>query len=88
MAEAEEGREVAKGKTLERNTLRTPSRDSVPSALERIRHAARRDKQLRFTALLHHVYARERLQQAYLALKREAAAGVDGETWQHYGERL
>ena len=25
---------------------------------------------------------------AYLALKRDAAAGVDGETWQHYGENL
>ena len=87
-AEAVEGREVAEGKTLERNTLRTQSRVGVPSTLERIRQAARQQKQLRFTALLHHVYDVERLRQAYLALKREAAAGVDGETWKHYGEQL
>ena len=88
VAEAVEGRAVAEGKTLERNTLRTQSRVGVPSTLEWIRQAARQEKQLRFTALLHHVYDVERLRQAYYALKREAAAGIDGETWQHYGEQL
>jgi group II intron reverse transcriptase/maturase len=34
------------------------------------------------------VYAREQLQAAYWALNREAAAGIDGETWRHYGENL
>jgi group II intron reverse transcriptase/maturase len=34
------------------------------------------------------VYTIERLRAAYFALKREAAPGVDGETWQHYGEDL
>jgi retron-type reverse transcriptase len=43
---------------------------------------------LRFTALLHHIYNPETLRQAYFSLKKEAAAGVDGETWQHYGEAL
>jgi RNA-directed DNA polymerase len=43
---------------------------------------------MRFTALLHHIYDRDDLHAAYPALKREAAAGVDGETWRHYGERL
>jgi group II intron reverse transcriptase/maturase len=43
---------------------------------------------LRFTALLHHVYNPEMLRQAYFSLKREAAPGVDGQTWRHYGERL
>jgi len=43
---------------------------------------------MRFTALLHHIYDRERLRTAYFSLKREAAAGVDGERWRHYGERL
>jgi hypothetical protein len=43
---------------------------------------------LRFTAPLHHIYSLETLRTAYLSLKREAAAGVDGETWQHYGETL
>lgn len=87
-AEAVEGRAVAEGKTPKRNTLRTQSREGVPSTLERIRVAARQQKQLRFTALVHHVYDVERLRQAYFALKREAAAGVDGETWKHYGEQL
>jgi len=41
---------------------------------------------MRFTALLHHIYNPEMLRAAYLGLKREAAAGVDGETWRHYGE--
>jgi len=87
-AEAAEGRAVAEGKTLERNTLRTQGRVGVPSTLERIRQAARQQRKLRFTALLHHVYDVERLRQAYFALKREAAAGIDGETWEHYGEQL
>ena len=43
---------------------------------------------MRFTALLHHIYDLKTLRTAYRALKREAAAGVDGETWRHYGERL
>ena len=42
----------------------------------------------KFTALLHHIYDMKRLRAAYLRLKKEAAAGVDGETWQHYGEQL
>ena len=43
---------------------------------------------MRFTALLHHISELNTLRAAYLNLKREAAAGVDGETWRHYGERL
>jgi retron-type reverse transcriptase len=43
---------------------------------------------LRFTALLHHIYNLETLRLAYFSLKEEAAAGVDGETWRHYGESL
>ncbi|UCD32913.1 MAG: group II intron reverse transcriptase/maturase [Desulfobacterales bacterium] len=61
---------------------------NLPSAMERIRHAACRDKQLRFTTLWHHVYKIEHLRRAYFNLKRNAAAGVDGETWRHYGEQL
>ena len=87
-AEAVEGRAVAKGNSLERNACRTQSRESALSSLERVRDAARRDRKLRFTALLHHVYATGRLRQAYYELKREAAAGIDGETWKHYGEQL
>ena len=43
---------------------------------------------MRFTALLHHIYDLKTLHAAYLGLKRDAAAGVDGETWRHYGEQL
>jgi group II intron reverse transcriptase/maturase len=43
---------------------------------------------MRFTALLHHIYDLNRLRTAYLALKRDAAPGVDGETWRHYGQAL
>ena len=54
----------------------------------RVREAAKRDKRVRFTALLHHVYNVEHLGAAYFALKRDAAPGIDGETWGHYGEAL
>ncbi len=86
--EVVEGRGLAKGNSPERNAFRTQSRGDAPSALERVRQVARREKKQRFTALLHHVYEVDRLRAAYLALKRDAAAGIDGETWGHYGERL
>src|SRR5262245_50261220 len=87
-AEEMEGRGLAKGNLHQQNAPRTPSRQSAPSALERVRQAARGDKKMRFTALLHHVYDLDTLRAAYLSLKREAAPGVDGETWRHYGEAL
>jgi len=87
-AEGMEGRGLTKGNPLEQNASRTQSRSNAPSALERIRQAASKDKEMRFTALLHHIYAPEALRTAYLFLKREAAPGVDGETWRHYGEAL
>jgi RNA-directed DNA polymerase len=83
-----EGRELAKGKTLEQNMLRTQGRGGMTSALERIREAAQKDRKQRFTALLHHVYTVERLRESYLRLKREATPGIDGETWRHYGGKL
>jgi group II intron reverse transcriptase/maturase len=83
-----EGRGLAKGNLPQQNASRTPSRSDAPSALERVRQAAKGDKKLRFTALLHHIYNLETLRLAYFSLKREAAAGVDGETWRHYGETL
>src|SRR5512135_875811 len=87
-AEAAEGRGLAEGNSHERNALRTQSREGAPSALERVRQAAKSDKKQRFTALLHDVYSVDRLEKAYRAVKREAAPGIDGETWQHYGEDL
>jgi RNA-directed DNA polymerase len=87
-AEAMEGRGGTKGNSQERNVLRTQGREGAPSALERVRQAAREDRKQRFTALLHHVYDIERLRSAFFAMKRDAAAGVDGETWRHYREHL
>lgn len=86
--EVVEGRELAKGNSLERNMYRTQGRQDMSSALERIRQAARRDKRQRFTALLHHVYDVDRMRAAYFALRRETAPGIDGETWRQYGENL
>ena len=62
--------------------------EDLQSALERIRQVACRDKELRFTSLWHHVTNIDRLRQAYFGLKRNAAPGVDGLTWQQYGESL
>src|SRR5215831_2176946 len=87
-AEGTEGRGLAKGNLLQQNASRTPRRSDAPSALERVRQAAKGDKRLRFTSLLHHIDNPETLRQAYFSLKKEAAAGVDGETWRHYGESL
>src|SRR5229473_3166825 len=87
-AEEMEGRGLAKGNLRQQNASRTPSRKGAPSALERVRQAATRDGKMRFTALLHHIYNLETLRMAYFSLKREAAPGVDGETWRHYGEAL
>jgi RNA-directed DNA polymerase len=55
-AEGMEGSGLAKGNLQQQNASRTPSREDAPSALERVRQAAKKDKQLRFTALLHHIY--------------------------------
>ena len=82
------GRGLTKGNPRQQNASRTQRRQDAPSALERVRQAAKRDKAVRFTALLHHIYDPNRLRAAYLALKRDAAPGVDGQTWRQYGEGL
>jgi RNA-directed DNA polymerase len=87
-AEGVEGRGQAKGNASLQNTPRTQSRAGVNNARERIRQAAEKDKGRRFTTLLHHVYDIESLREAYSGLKRDAAPGVDGETWRAHGEQL
>jgi len=87
-AERVEGRGLAKGNPDQQNRDRTQNRRDLQNALERVRQAAQRDKGLRFTTLWHHVYGVDRLRGAYLALKREAAPGIDGETWTQYGRDL
>jgi hypothetical protein len=81
-AEGAEGRGPVKGNPQRHNTLRAQDRDSVQQALARVRQAARKDKKLRFATLLHHVYNPAMLREAYFGLKRDAAPGVDGQTWQ------
>jgi RNA-directed DNA polymerase len=83
-----EGRGRPKGNLLQQNASRTPRRSNALSALERVRQAARRDSKMRFTALLHHVYDVARLRAAFFALEKDAAPGVDGETWRHYEQAL
>jgi RNA-directed DNA polymerase len=87
-AEGMEGRGLAKGNLSQHTAPRTQSRTSAFSALARVREVAERDRKGRFTALLHHVYTVDHLRAAYFALKRDAAPGIDGETWQHYGQAL
>jgi RNA-directed DNA polymerase len=82
-----EGRPLTKENMEEPNSYRTPSRGSEPNGLDRVRQAAKKDKELRFTALLHHVNL-EQLRSSYHGLKRRAAAGVDGVTWEEYGGDL
>jgi group II intron reverse transcriptase/maturase len=86
-AEAGEGRSSAKGNVVQQNAPRTQRRVGAPSALDRVRQAARRDRNAKLTALLHHVTL-DRLRSAYLQLKRKAAPGVDGVTWAQYGADL
>ena len=64
-AEGMEGRGLAKGNPSQQNASRTPSRNDALSALERIRQAAKKDRKMRFTALLHHVYNLDTLRWAY-----------------------
>lgn len=85
--EAVEERPLTEENAGQPNSCRTQSRESEPSGLDRVRQAAKKDKELRFTALLHHVNI-ELLRSSYFSLKKKAAAGVDGVTWAAYGENL
>jgi hypothetical protein len=73
-----EGRGLAKGNPSQPNALQTPSRDGLQSALDRIRRAARKDRKMRFTALLHHVYHPNTLQDAYCRGQHETVVAEDG----------
>ena len=79
---------MAKRNSPQATTLRTQGRARVHAALGRVRQAAEEKKGVRFTALLHHIYAIDTLRAAFHELKRDAAPGVDGETWEHYGQDL
>jgi len=85
-SEAVEPRAGAEENARRSDTRRTLSRESVTQALERVRQRARQKKE-KFTALLHHVNV-ETLRMAFYALKRKAAPGIDGMTWEEYEQGL
>ena len=87
LAEEGEGRPRTKENTSQPTPRRTQNRASGSSGLERVRQVARRDRRLRFTALLHHGSV-DRLGQSYHRLKKQAAPGADGTTWEDYGNGL
>ena len=83
-AEVVEGRGPAEGNAARETRAGLRAGVGVFSDLDRVRRMARKGKDARFTALLHHVDV-DRLRAAYLALRPKAAAGVDGVTWADYG---
>lgn len=85
--EAVKGRSQPEGNRLEKTKVRTQSRVALPPHLQRVNEAAKRNKQARFTALLHHVNVTA-LERAFHRLKRSASAGVDGETVTTYEQGL
>jgi RNA-directed DNA polymerase len=83
-AEVVEGRRPAEGNAASEARPGRSAGLSVSSDLDRVRQVARKDKDVRFTALLHHVTV-DRLRAAYRAISPSAAPGVDGMTWRDYG---
>ena len=86
-AEVVEGRGSPEGNAASETRSGLSAGQSAPSGLDRVRHVARKDKDVRFTALLHHVDV-DRLRAAYWAIRPKAAPGVDGVTWHEYGQDL
>jgi group II intron reverse transcriptase/maturase len=82
-AEGEEGRPMIKENTCQLHTPSTQSEKRASQGLEGVRKAAKENKGLRFTALLHHMTV-SLLRESFYALKRKAAPGVDGVTWKDY----
>jgi RNA-directed DNA polymerase len=87
VAEAVEGRRPAEGNTDRPTRTGLSAGQRVPSGLDRVREVARRDKEARFTALLHHVDL-ARLWAAYSGINPKAAPGIDQVTWDAYGRDL
>jgi RNA-directed DNA polymerase len=83
-AEAGEGRGLPEGNTTSESRPGRGAGLGVSSDLDRVRQVARKDRDVRFTALLHHVTV-DRLREAYRAISPNAAPGVDGVTWRDYG---
>jgi len=87
-AEALEGRGRTKENTPQNYSLRTQSRDRLQQDLERVREVAAKDRTAQFTSIWHLAHDAERLFSAFLAIKRQSAAGIDGQTKQAYERDL
>jgi len=83
-----EGRGLPKESKKQQNMFRTQRREDVLIELLLIHQKAKADKKMRFTALMHHIYNIDMLRLSYSEIKKNAAPGVDQETWTNYGEDL
>jgi RNA-directed DNA polymerase len=86
-AESAEGRPLIKENARQPNTYPTQSENHVSQGLAGVRKAAKENKEMKFTALLHHMTI-ELLRESFYSLKRRAAPGADGVTWQEYEPEL
>ena len=86
-AESGEGRPLIKENAGQPNTYPTQSGKGVSQGLAGVRKAARENKEMKFTALLHHLTV-DLLRDSFYSLKRKAAPGVDGVSWQEYEDGL
>jgi len=82
-AESVEQRDLAEGNARRTPTTGTPGPGKASHGVSGVREAARRDRDLQFTALLHHV-DKSCLLEGSEALKRRVAPGVDGVNWSDY----
>jgi hypothetical protein len=87
LAENGEGRTPIKENVRQPNTYSTQSGKGVSQGLANVRKAARENKEMKFTALLHHLTV-DLLRESFYSLKRKAAPGIDGVTWQEYEDGL
>ena len=83
LAESGEGRPLIEENTHQPHTSSTQREIRVSQGLAGVRKAAKDRKGMKFTALLHHVTV-GLLRDGFFALKRRAAPGVDGVTWEEY----
>jgi RNA-directed DNA polymerase len=86
-AESGEGRPLIKENASQSNTYPTQSGKGVSQGLAGVRRAAREQKEMKFTALLHHLTV-DLLRDSFYSLKRKAAPGVGGVRWQEYESGL
>jgi group II intron reverse transcriptase/maturase len=86
-AENEEERPLIKENAGQPHTHPTQSGKRVSQGLSGVRKAAKENKEMKFTALLHHLTV-ALLRESFYSLKRKAAPGADGVTWQEYEDGL